>query len=35
LGRDYPYPVVDHAEARKIALEMYGVMKTARSGELF
>ena len=24
IGRDYPAPVVDHAQARKVALEMYG-----------
>lgn len=27
LGRDYPYPIVDHKEARKKALEMYGGSK--------
>ncbi len=27
LGRDYPRPVVDHAEARKLTLERYGVVK--------
>ncbi len=27
LGENYPRPVVDHAEARKIALELYGRMK--------
>ena len=27
IGRDYPAPVVDHAQARLIALELYGVVK--------
>ena len=27
IGRDYPAPVVDHAQARKVALEMYGKVK--------
>jgi deoxyribodipyrimidine photo-lyase len=27
IGRDYPAPVVDHAQARKAALEMYGKVK--------
>ena len=27
IGRDYPAPVVDHAEARKLALELYCVVK--------
>ncbi|MBK8739778.1 MAG: deoxyribodipyrimidine photo-lyase [Betaproteobacteria bacterium] len=30
IGRDYPYPVVDHAAARKFALALYGV--TAPTG---
>ncbi len=29
LGRDYPLPVVDHAEARKATLARYAVVKTA------
>ena len=28
IGRDYPAPVVDHALARKLALELYGVVKS-------
>jgi deoxyribodipyrimidine photo-lyase len=24
LGKDYPYPMVDHAEARQAALDAYG-----------
>jgi deoxyribodipyrimidine photo-lyase len=31
VGRDYPAPVVDHAQARKIALDLFG--KVRRSGE--
>ena len=27
IGRDYPAPVVDHAQARKIALEIYGAVR--------
>lgn len=27
LGTTYPHPVVDHAESRRIALELYGKMK--------
>ena len=27
LGHDYPRPVVDHAEARKLTLQRYGVVK--------
>jgi deoxyribodipyrimidine photo-lyase len=27
LGQDYPRPVVDHAEARKLTLQRYGVVK--------
>ena len=23
LGRDYPAPIVDHAQARKVSLELY------------
>jgi deoxyribodipyrimidine photo-lyase len=29
LGRDYPLPVVDHAEARERTLARYGVVKKA------
>jgi deoxyribodipyrimidine photo-lyase len=29
LGKDYPYPVVDHAEARAKTLERYAVVKKA------
>ena len=29
LGRDYPLPVVDHAEAREKTLERYAVVKQA------
>jgi deoxyribodipyrimidine photo-lyase len=31
LGRDYPWPIVDHAQARKITLELYG--KAGSSGD--
>ena len=24
IGKDYPEPVVDHARARKVTLELYG-----------
>jgi len=27
LGRDYPRPVVDHAEARETTLQRYAVVK--------
>ncbi len=27
LGRDYPFPIVDHAEARALTLERYAVVK--------
>ena len=30
LGRDYPRPIVDHAEARKLTLERYGVVKKVK-----
>ena len=30
LGRDYPLPVVDHAEARQLTLQRYGAVKAAR-----
>jgi len=29
LGKDYPRPVVDHAEARAKTLERYAVVKKA------
>ncbi len=29
LGQDYPHPVVDHAEARALTLQRYGVVKKA------
>jgi deoxyribodipyrimidine photo-lyase len=28
VGRDYPAPVVDHAAARRITLELYGRAKS-------
>ncbi len=30
LGRDYPRPIVDHAEARALTLERYGVVKKVK-----
>ena len=30
LGRDYPRPIVDHAEARNLTLERYGVVKKVK-----
>jgi deoxyribodipyrimidine photo-lyase len=30
IGRDYPAPIVDHAQARKAALEMYGRVRGSR-----
>jgi deoxyribodipyrimidine photo-lyase len=30
LGKDYPMPIVDHAEARQRALDAYDVVKAAR-----
>jgi len=30
LGRDYPRPIVDHAEARALTLERYAVVKKAK-----
>ena len=30
LGRDYPRPIVDHAEARAKTLQRYGIVKEAR-----
>ncbi|MBM3342009.1 MAG: deoxyribodipyrimidine photo-lyase [Betaproteobacteria bacterium] len=29
-GRDYPKPIVDHAQARQVALDLYGAAKAAR-----
>jgi deoxyribodipyrimidine photo-lyase len=29
IGRDYPAPVVDHAQAREKTLARYGVVKDA------
>ena len=30
LGRDYPQPIVDHAQARALTLERYGVVKKVK-----
>ena len=30
LGENYPQPIVDHKQARRLALEQYGKIKTAR-----
>jgi deoxyribodipyrimidine photo-lyase len=30
IGRDYPAPIVDHAQARKVALELYAVARGRR-----
>lgn len=30
MGRDYPLPLVDHAQARRITLEMYAAARAAR-----
>ncbi|HXV08047.1 MAG TPA: FAD-binding domain-containing protein, partial [Burkholderiales bacterium] len=30
IGRDYPAPIVDHAQARQAALEMYGRVRGSR-----
>ena len=30
IGSDYPSPIVDHAQARRVTLEMYAAAKTAR-----
>ena len=32
LGKDYPMPIVDHAEARKVTLDRYAVVKNASAG---
>jgi deoxyribodipyrimidine photo-lyase len=29
LGRDYPHPIVDHATARALTLQRYGVVRKA------
>ena len=31
IGRNYPAPIVDHAQARQVALEMFGVAKRAHA----
>ena len=31
LGETYPFPLVDHAEQRLECLEMYGVVKEAKT----
>lgn len=33
LGKDYPYPIVDHAEARKLALEIYHHLKKSNNAD--
>ena len=30
IGRDYPAPIVDHAQARKVALELYAAARGRR-----
>jgi deoxyribodipyrimidine photolyase len=30
IGRDYPAPIVDHDRARKVTLELYGRIRSAR-----
>jgi deoxyribodipyrimidine photo-lyase len=30
IGRDYPAPIVDHAQARTRTLQRYGVVKSAK-----
>ena len=30
VGRDYPSPIVDHAQARALTLERYGVVKKVK-----
>jgi deoxyribodipyrimidine photolyase len=30
IGRDYPAPIVDHAQARKLTLEVYGRLRDSR-----
>jgi deoxyribodipyrimidine photo-lyase len=32
LGRDYPRPVVDHAEGRRLALDAFAAVRAARGG---
>jgi deoxyribodipyrimidine photo-lyase len=31
IGRDYPAPIVDHAQARRVALDLFGAAKSAGS----
>jgi deoxyribodipyrimidine photo-lyase len=31
IGRDYPPPIVDHAQARRVALDLFGAAKSAGS----
>jgi deoxyribodipyrimidine photo-lyase len=33
IGRDYPAPIVDHGEARRLTLERYGKVKGAARGD--
>ncbi|MGI9133756.1 MAG: cryptochrome/photolyase family protein, partial [Rhodoferax sp.] len=33
LGRDYPLPLVDHAQARATTLQRYGVLRRSGSGD--
>ena len=33
LGKDYPLPIVDHAERREAALAMYALVKAQRAAE--
>jgi deoxyribodipyrimidine photolyase len=30
IGRDYPAPIVDHAQARKMALDLYAAARGRR-----
>jgi deoxyribodipyrimidine photo-lyase len=32
IGRDYPAPMVDHGEARRVALELFAAAKAAHEG---
>jgi len=34
IGRDYPGPLVDHAEARKRTLARYGILKACGSSRM-
>ena len=31
IGRDYPAPIVDHAQARRVALDLFGAAKAAQA----